>query len=157
MLFQIVDPVNMTINGDTFKDAVKNFVKMNYDLNLTSLILTDRSRYMRANLNFYKKSNKHKVGISLYPTAWPLNVKSNGEIVSPFNTWPYSPSITYDTEEYPSTTFVNGFLPQIVPLIPTLGPLVNPLGTGVYSPLGTGVYSPLGPLVNPLGGVFYNY
>jgi len=158
-IFQIVDPVTMTINGDTFKDAVKNFVKMNHDMTITSLILTDRSRYMRANLNFYRESNKHKVGISLYPTVWPLNSINNSS--KPISMWPYLPSINYDTEEYPSTTFINGFVPQIVPLIPTLDPLgtslYSPLGTSLYSPLGTSVYPPLGTSVySPLGTSVYS-
>jgi len=127
----------MTINGDSFKDAVKNFVKMNYELSLTSLILTDHSRYMRADLNFYKEYKKRKVGISLFPTVWPLTLSDDGQIQSPFNTWPYSPSITYDTKEYPRTTFINNnYMPRIIPIEPALGPMVPMLG----------------PLVSPLSG-----
>lgn len=149
MLYQVVEPITMAISGDSFKDAVKNFVKMNYDLSLTSLILTDQQRYMRANLNFYKESRKRKVGISLFPTVWPLTLSEDGEIRSPLNTWPYSPSITYDTKEYPSTTFINGnFMPRIIPLVPTLGPLVSPLSG--FMPLGN-------PILPNLAGVVYNY
>jgi hypothetical protein len=144
MLYQVVEPITMAINGGSFKDAVKNFVKMNHELSLTSLILTDQQRYMRANLNFYKESDKHKVGISLFPTVWPLTMSEDGEIRSPLNTWPYSPSITYDTKEYPSTTF----MPRIIPLVPTLGSLVSPL-SGIMS-LSNHI------LPNP-AGVVYNY
>jgi len=128
MLYQVVEPITMAINGDSFKDAVKNFVKMNHELSLSSLILTDQQRYMKANLNFYKESEKHKVGISLFPTVWP-----------------FSPSITYDTKEYPSTTLISGnFMPRIIPLVPSLGPLsgIMPLSNVI--------------LPNP-AGVVYNY
>lgn len=140
MLYQVVEPITMAINGDSFKDAVKNFVKMNYDLSLSSLILTDQQRYMKANLNFYKESDKHKVGISLGPTVWPLTMSEDGEIRSPLNTWPYSPSITYDTKEYPPTNF----MPRIISLVPTLSPL-----SGIMS-LSNHI------LPNP-AGVVYNY
>jgi hypothetical protein len=160
MLFQVVHPVVMTINAESFKDAVKNFVKMNQDLTLTSLILTDQSRYMKANLNFYNEANKHKVGISLFPTVWPLGIKNDGEIVSPLGSWPYSPSISYDTKEYPSTTFIDGgFVPRIVPLVPSLGPLVSPLpglGTSVLTP--GSLFSPLSSIGLPnLAGTVYRF
>jgi hypothetical protein len=161
MLFQVVHPVVMSINAESFKDAVKNFVKMNQDLTLTSLILTDQARYMKANLNFYNVADKQKVSISLFPTVWPLGVKNDGEIVTPLASWPYSPSITYDTKEYPATTFLDGaFVPRIVPLTPTLGPLVSPLpglGASVLAPVG-GLVTPLGGITTSnLAGVVYNY
>ena len=141
---------------------------MNQDLTLTSLIITDQARYMKANLNYYNVDAKQKVGISLFPTVWPLGVKSDGEIVTPLSTWPYSPAISFDTKEYPSTTFLNGapFVPRIIPIAPVLGPLVNPLpglSTNIVTPLG-GIGG-LGNLVTPLGsiglpnlaGAVYNY
>ena len=149
MIYYVVEPITMTINGDSFKDAVKNFVKMNYELSLTSLILTDHSRYMRADLNFYKEYKKRKVGISLFPTVWPLTLSDDGEIRSPFNSWPYTPSITYDTKEYPRTTFINNnYMPRIIPLEHTLGPLVHPLSG----------FMPFSNAILPnLAGPAYNY
>ena len=158
MSFQVVYPLTMAINGDSFKDAVKNFVKLNYELNLASIIITDQSRYMRANLDYYNKDNKDKVGIKLLPTVWPLGGQLGGplggqlggplggvmaintfnnEIISPLNMWPYSPTISYDTKEYPRSTFldVTNFIPRIIPL----GPLVSPLGP-LTSPLISGIY-----------------
>jgi hypothetical protein len=148
MSFQVVYPLTMAIDGDSFKDAVKNFVKLNYDLNLASIIITDRTRYMRANLDYYNKDNKDKVGIKLLPTVWPLGGvmavnSSNNEIISPLNMWPYSPTISFDTKEYPRSTFldVTDFVPRIVPLVAsaTLGPLVSPLGP-LAPPLISGIY-----------------
>jgi hypothetical protein len=163
MIYQVVHPYVMSINAESFKTAVKNYVKMNQNLTLTSLIITDQSRqYMKANLNYYNVNDKKKVSISLLPTTWPsvpllpsvplmplmptlpLGIKKDGEIVSPLNTWPYSPSITYDTKEYPSTTFIEGgFMPRIIPINSTLGPfgpLVSPLSNMMLPNLAGNVY-----------------
>ena len=161
MLFHVVHPIAMTVNAESFKDAVKNFVKLNQDLTLTSLILTDQARYMKANLNYFNVADKQKVGISLFPTVWPLGIKGDGEIVTPLASWPYSPSVTYDTKEYPATTFIDGasFVPRIVPLAPALGPLVSPLpglvgtsglvGTaGLVTPVNTFPFAPLATVYN---------
>jgi hypothetical protein len=164
MIFQVVSPITMSINGDSFKDAVKNFVKLNYDLNLSSIILTDQARYMQANLNYFKNENKDKVGIRLLPTVWPLGnislgdngfglntgiglsalsplgIKSDGEILSPLQMWPYSPTISYDTKEYEASTYLNvsPFVPRIVSVGPVLGPLIDPLGS-LTNPLVAGI------------------
>ena len=131
MSFNIVYPIAMTIDADSFKDAVKKYVKLNYDMSIQSLIITDQYRHMKANMNYYNASGKNKVAISLYPTTWPLNVDKNGKINT--DLWPLTPQITYDTKEYPSTTYINGanFMPKIVPLPPLLSPL-PPVVSGIY-------------------------
>ena len=145
MSFQIVYPIPMTISADSFKDAVKQYVKLNYSMNIANIIVTDQYRYMKANLKYYKEGPKSKVGISLFPTVWPnssLIVNPDNSLSTPLNTFPYSPQISYDTKEYPRTTFVESpvFVPNIVPL--------NPLGS-VFSPLGLGL--PLVSDVRPYG------
>jgi len=142
MIYQVVHPYVMSINAESFKDAIKNYVKMNHNLTLGNIIITDQARqYMKAKVNYYNVDDKRKANITLLPTigplgpSLPLGIKKDGEIFSPLNTWPYSPSITYDTKEYPSTTFIEGgFMPRIIPINSTIG---GPLG-------------PLGPLVSPL-------
>lgn len=149
MAYQIVYPITMSINGDSFKDAVKNFAKLNYSMNLNSIVLTDQARYMKADLNYYRNDNKYKVGISLFPTVWPLSVQENGQILSPLQTWPYSPSISFDTKEYPATRFFDAstFVPRIIPL----DPLVAPLGSAIPP-----FFSPFSPL-SPIAPVVYRY
>jgi hypothetical protein len=145
MIYQVVHPYVMSINAESFKDAIKNYVKMNHNLTLGNIIITDQARqYMKAKVNYYNVDDKRKANITLLPTigplgpSLPLGIKKDGEIFSPLNTWPYSPSITYDTKEYPSTTFIEGgFMPRIIPINSTIG---GPLG-------------PLGPLVSPLSNL----
>jgi hypothetical protein len=146
MIYQVVHPYIMSINADSFKDAIKNYVKMNHKLTLGNIIITDQARqFMKAKVNYYNVDNKRKANITLLPTIgpWgPLGIKKDGEIFSPLNTWPYSPSITYDTKEYPSTTFIEGgFMPRIIPINSTIGgPIGGPIGA-------------IGPLVSPLSSL----
>ena len=68
MLFNIVSPIVMEINGDDYKDAVKSFVKMNYAMNLHRIIFHYQyNHYRRADFNYYKQDRKKKVGIDIYP------------------------------------------------------------------------------------------
>tara|TARA_B110000908_G_scaffold71121_1_gene85809 strand:- start:7236 stop:7463 length:228 start_codon:yes stop_codon:yes gene_type:complete len=68
MLFNIVSPIVMEIDGNDYKDAVKNFIKLNYALNLQRIIFHDQSRhYRRADFNYYNQYRKKKVGIDIYP------------------------------------------------------------------------------------------
>ena len=145
----------MAIPADSFKDAIKYYVRLNDRLSLENLIITDQTTHMNAHLKYYNEGNKKKVSMSLSPTTWPLTIKDDGRIESPLNSWPYSPSISYDTKEYPSTTFIPGI--SYNPLGP-LGPLgsISPLGFGPFgplrsiSPLGLGSLGPLSSIA-PLG------
>lgn len=141
MSFQIVYPITMSLSADSFKDAVKQYVKMNYDVNLANLIITDQYRYMKANLKYYKEGSKNKVGISLFPTSW----SNNSLLLEP--PFPYSTQISYDTKEYPRTTFIQSpvFVPTIVPLDP-LGSVFLPVGLNSGLVADVSPYSPLTPI-----------
>ena len=111
MSYQIFTPfptaMPIFVNGEDFKDAIKNYVKMNYDLRINNMIIADQaSRYMGANLNYYKDNHKNKLGIQLMPMGMPLAMASikNGMLVKP---WPYGPTISYDTKVFPAETYLN--------------------------------------------------
>ena len=60
----------MEIDGDSYKDAIKNFIKLNYAMNLHKIIVQDRynNTYHQAKINYYKdEQKKNKVGIDIYP------------------------------------------------------------------------------------------
>ena len=67
MLFQIVQPFAADIYGDSFKEAVKNYVKFNHNLNITNMIIKDQSNHYDTRLRYYMENNKNKVGIDVYP------------------------------------------------------------------------------------------
>ena len=55
------------IYGDSFKEAVKNYVKFNHKLNITNMIIKDQSNHYNTKLRYYIENNKNKVGIDVYP------------------------------------------------------------------------------------------
>ena len=67
MIFQIVSPFVTTIEGDSFKEAIKNYVKFNQNLNVTNLIIRDQADHYEARLRYYTENQKNKVGIDVYP------------------------------------------------------------------------------------------
>lgn len=90
MIFQIVFPFESTIYGDSFKEAIKHFIKLNHDFNITKMIVKDQSRQIEANLNYYKKDGRNKVGINMFPIdlQYPIPVVPQSMVVpdsiSPF-------------------------------------------------------------------------
>ena len=70
--YKIISPMNVSIMGDSAIDAIKNFVKMNHELEINNLILQDEGKRMYARIRYFQDQNKHKVGIDVYPTL-PVN------------------------------------------------------------------------------------
>jgi len=129
--YQFVHPFTMTLQASSFGDAVKQYAKLNHDMAINNLIVTDKIKYMKANLKYYNNGQKNKVSIALAPTVWPLNVDKDGKINTNF--WPLTPEITYDTKVNPPTMY---FEPSIVP--------INNVPLSPLSPLST--FSPLSPI-----------
>jgi hypothetical protein len=91
MIYQIVSPIVTPIYGDSFKEAIKNYVKFNHNLNINNLIIKDQSQHWEARLRYYKENQKNKVGIDVYPytnITYPMlapgiAARGIGPIVSP--------------------------------------------------------------------------
>ena len=66
MIFQVLSPIVTSINGDSLKEAIKNFAKVNYAYQFNNLLLADQinNRY-QANINYYSVNNKNKIGIAI--------------------------------------------------------------------------------------------
>lgn len=110
MQFQIISPFVLDIFGDNYYEAVKNYVKGNYDLGLNQLIIHDRMNNMKqvAKIKHYNKNNKKKVKISFYP---------------------YREEYSYDDRLYPTTMRYPRFVQPPAPLPPLL-PELNGIPTG---------------------------
>ena len=65
MIFQILSPIVASIEGDSLKDAIKNFVKVNHAYQFNNFVLADQINKYNANINYYKQNNKNKIGISI--------------------------------------------------------------------------------------------
>jgi hypothetical protein len=55
---------------DTLSTSLKDFIKLNYALNLRRMIFMDNQRYYEARMRYYKKKGRNKVKISAYPIAY---------------------------------------------------------------------------------------
>ena len=90
MFFQIVHPFYNVIEGDSFKEAIKNYVKFNDNLRINNLIIRDmQNNRHNINIRRYFENNKSKVGIDVYPytgidPAQNIFLPSNA-VVSPVN------------------------------------------------------------------------
>lgn len=68
--FQILHPFVYDIYGDSFKEAVKNFVKLNHNMNIQDIIIRDQANTQkyRAEVKYYTEEGKNRAGITMYPT-----------------------------------------------------------------------------------------
>ena len=60
MEFKIVYPFESTIYGDSFKEAIKKFIKINHNLQINKMIVTDQTRNIQAQIK-YKPLNLDKI------------------------------------------------------------------------------------------------
>lgn len=114
-------------------DAIKQFIKLNYELNINRMIIQDRQRYMQANVNYYRNNGQKKVGIDMYPVNYLPIINNN-------NNAPYNIILGLKTikKEEPTVDDDDGdgdggkkkvaykmIVPQLTPRLP-LGPLRLP-------------------------------
>ena len=104
MIYQILHPYNVIINSDSFRSAVKQYIKNQDKMIINNFIITDKIRYMNAKIKYFNNGkNRNKVGINMVP------IDINGLPINPNNYIPY-----------------NTIQSQLLPLRPLgpLGPLV---------------------------------
>lgn len=112
MKFSIVYPYPYMIDADSFKEAIKQYVKMNHNININQMILTDRMNHVNAELNYYRQNNIDKVGINMYPISPNYNIYPN--FMGPVNV---QPLISNNSGIVQVPTFVppiNPFIPRVL-------------------------------------------
>ena len=77
MIYNIVSPFQYEIQGDDYNTAIKNFIKINHDLQIQQMIFKDRQKYMMANMRYYKQNQKNKIGIDTYPLNYIPIINNN--------------------------------------------------------------------------------
>jgi hypothetical protein len=138
MIYQIISPSYATIYGDNYKEAIKNYVKMNHNLSMSRIIFRDQqANHYRAKVNYYSTLQQNKVGINFYPYTTPIRT---GPIVpfpiaSPIVSYPgLTPSPIIGYPPYiPSPIIRNSPLgvnppfiqSPIIPIVPFVGPIYN--------------------------------
>jgi hypothetical protein len=85
MEIKIVYPFQSVIYGDSFKEAIKNFVKLNHNFQINNLILQDQNRRYKAQINYYKQDGRNKIGINMFPVGWnyPIPIVTNDTYIPP--------------------------------------------------------------------------
>ena len=68
--YQVLSPFASTIYGDSFNEAIKNYIKLNRQLNITEMIVKDQMQHYQAKMNYYKENNRNKVGINILPVSY---------------------------------------------------------------------------------------
>lgn len=90
--YRIVYPVVHEIDADSYKNAIKNYVKMKNDIGLKQLIITDINNHNTkiANMKYFNNYGVPKVGINIQPYAYtmdkvdyPFTQKDDHPIVHP--------------------------------------------------------------------------
>ena len=75
MYYQVLSPYVTQIEGDTLAEAIKLFVKVNYNNQIRNMIIADQQNKYTASINYYNKNNKNKIGIKIN--------KNDGYVVFP--------------------------------------------------------------------------
>jgi len=126
MLYQIVQPFFYEISADSVNNAIKNFVKIHNNLNITNLIIANQHNKYQAQMKYFDEEGKHRVGINIYPY-------NNEIIVGPsyatyIETNPYSIPLTHIYQpttplnvwnnNHPPSPYISPvFIPRIIEFI----------------------------------------
>jgi hypothetical protein len=159
-MFTVLHPFRTTIDGDTYLEAIKNFVKVNHNLNLNDLIITDQKRYWKANINYKRHDSRNRIGINVTPLS-DLMVPSylRTGIVAPNIVT--SPNTIVSRQGGPTIISNNGMgspmmSPMGSPMMSPMGanmvsPMMSPMGSHMVSPMGSHMVSPMGArMVSPM-------
>jgi hypothetical protein len=77
MYYQVLSPFYTQIEGDSLAEAIKMFVKVNYNNQIRNMIIADQSNRYNASINYYNQNNKNKIGIEVNKdtgyTVYPNN------------------------------------------------------------------------------------
>lgn len=89
MLFNVLSPLAVGIDANTFSDAAKRFVEMQRNLDITRIILADRfNNAMRADVAYRVRDGNVVAGISLTPTVYPTMPYPAVATTSPYMPYP---------------------------------------------------------------------
>lgn len=79
MYYQVLSPYFTQIEGDTLAEAIKMFVKVNYNNQIRNMIVADQTNKYNASINYYNKNNKNKIGIEINKdTGYTVYPSNNG-------------------------------------------------------------------------------
>lgn len=112
MKFSVVYPYPSMIDADSFKEAIKQYVKINHNININQMILNDRVNHVNAELNYYRKNNVDKVGINMYPISPNYSITPN--FYGPVHVQPLIPDSINSNIMYVPTPVSPFLIPTII-------------------------------------------
>jgi len=111
MNFSIVYPYPSVVTADSFKEAIKQYIKINHNININQMILTDKVSHVNADLNYYRKNNVDKVGINMYPIS--PNYIINPNFYGPIHVQSLIPDTNNSSILY-APQLVPSFIPRVI-------------------------------------------
>jgi hypothetical protein len=151
MIFNVLSPIALTIDAESFKDAAKKFVVMQKNLDITKLILADRfNSRMQANVVYTLDNGNYKAKIGLFPTT----LSSVGFVSNDPNAqYPVVGSPLIGVQPAGITRMDNNGNRQVFPItnnnVAAVGVNAGMVGVG-------GIAVPASPLLSPTPGFFLN-
>lgn len=114
MIFQVVSPFTASIGGDSFKEAIKNYIKLNRNLNINQMIVTDQTNHIQANIRRYEQDGRNRIGINMYPisTLPPIIVNNDSQFL-PLSPTPVSSFFPLSISS-PMSPIPMPFIPTVV-------------------------------------------
>jgi len=72
MNYQVIAPITMPIDADTYTDAVKKFIKIKRDNTINQIIIADQMNHQKflANIDYFQQGGKNRMRARLYPTDY---------------------------------------------------------------------------------------
>jgi hypothetical protein len=122
MEFKIVYPFESLIYGDSFKEAIKNFIKINHNLQIHKMIITDQNKHIQAQIKYYQQDGRNKVGINMFPTGFNYPVPIQSSYINPLIAPTYTNPLIAPTYTNPliTPTYTNSLLTPMSPISPVL-------------------------------------
>jgi len=154
MPFQIVSPIIAPVDGDSFKEALKNFVKMRRDIDLTKIVIADQmNRQMKANIRYYLDNlGNRKANIHMTPLLEPT-----GNLTGMVGMTPYGmvPTIGAEAKLRGMVVPTNQgklVVPTSANPLHTISPVASPMKVGLLKPqMPYGVNTPYGTVLTNAG------
>jgi len=172
-LFTVVSPYTVKIDAGNLHDAMKSFVKQYYHLKINDFIVKDYMNHYKANLKYFNRDGRRRVGISINPWTGPIVpgplisqnvlhytppmiarvVREKDEDDDKKEAKPKDSSSKKDDDEEVVRRFyaVSPVASPVLPALPVAGPL-SPFNTKMVARPVTPVLSPtfsLGPITPP--------
>ena len=136
MIFQVVSPFTANIYGDSLKEAIKNYIKINRNMKVNQMIVADQSNHYQAYMKYYKEDIRNKVGINIYPIASPYGFSGAVAVNNNNNMATYVPQTVVQTPVVPTVVsqFSTPFLPMSQAMSSPLYPIEMSLITSAVAP-----------------------